>query len=69
MIPESVKNNFDTLQLASANEDLCVVECVNNETQAPAYVICTAHMENGEVILQPIAEMIQGNPYDKYTHV
>lgn len=67
-IQEGVKQNFKTLQLAMANEDVALVECTNSTTGEIVIAICAvSRMGDGSITMSPLAKMFSGNPFDELT--
>ena len=59
--------NFETLQRAFDNEDVCLVACTDAVTGKLVPTICmvNVHPEDGEIELVPVAKMFTGNPYEE----
>lgn len=67
-IGQSYRTNFDTIRRAAENGDLCLLEVYERTTGKPAVMLCAGFTdENDEVNLIPLAQMLEGNPYE--THV
>ena len=64
-IPEPCRANFETLQRASANGDLCLVECRDAMTGQPVYALCAVNYDGEMVELAPLAKLFDGNPYEE----
>lgn len=65
-IPKGHKTNFETLQRASDNGDLALMECTDRETGEPVYVVCAVYRdEQGFYNTVPMARMFDGNPYEQ----
>lgn len=66
-LAEEQKINFQTLKLAVEYEDVALVSAVRKKDGCPVALICAMnHMEDGQIVPVPLAEMIRGNPYDLY---
>jgi hypothetical protein len=64
MIPQPYQDNFTTLHLAFNAGDACLLECREQATGKPAYIICAVnrHGENFELV--PFARLFDDNPYE-----
>jgi len=60
------RHNFATLQKAAENEDLCLVSAIRKSDQAPVALVCAHMVDETGVRLVPLAQMIEGNPYELY---
>lgn len=67
MIPKGMKTNFETLQKAFANGDVCLLEVKDSKTGEPRFVICAVQRDTNGFEMVPFAEMPMANPYDIYT--
>lgn len=66
-LAEEQKINFQTLKLAVEYEDVALVSAVRKRDGRPVALICAMnHLQDGKVIPIPLAEIINGNPYDLY---
>lgn len=63
---DGYKANFETLQRASGNNDLCLMECTDAKTGEKVAAICAAHFEKAtqQIVFTPLARMLEGNPYE-----
>lgn len=66
-IAETHKHNFAELERAFNNGDVCVVECTMNATGEQVPVLCIGTWQEGEFVMQPVAQMFTENPYDLLT--
>jgi len=66
MIPDHIRDNFQTLMRAAENGDLALMECSDAETGAPRYVICAVGHNGGEYLFTPFGHLAEGNPYEAY---
>lgn len=66
MIEPGYKANFETLQRASENGDLALMECTDKVTGKPVMVICAVGRDDdGQYVFSPLAKMFDGNPYEE----
>lgn len=65
-IGDGYKTNFETLQKASDNGDLVLMECRERATGQVCVLVCALGREGEEVTFAPLARMIDGNPYELY---
>jgi len=66
-LTEEHKVNFQTLKLAVEYEDVSLVSAIRKSDGLPVALICAMnHLADGNVVPVPLAEMINGNPYDMY---
>lgn len=62
-LKETDKENFETLERAHKNGDLCVVECEDIKTGEYVAVICAIQEANDDnVNMIPLARMFSGDP-------
>ena len=64
MIPQGYRDNFTTLQRAFDAGDACLLECHEQATGKPAYVICAVNRRGEEFELVPFAQLFDDNPYE-----
>jgi len=64
MIPQSHKDNFNTLLRAFDDGAACLLECHERATSKPVYVICAVNRRGEELELVPFATLFNENPYD-----
>lgn len=57
--------NFKTLQQASANGHLALMECTDAATGKLVVTVCAVGMDNGEYTFTPVARMFDGNPFEE----
>jgi len=66
------KANFETLQKAAANGDLCLVSAIRKADRQPVALVCAMNIEHdpatGEKLFcpAPLAVMVEGNPYELF---
>jgi hypothetical protein len=63
---EGDKSNFETLQRAFSNGDVCLVSAKRANKDERVALICAVHREETDFVLSPLAEMVTGNPYEEY---
>lgn len=63
MIPKPYCDNFMTLSRAFRDGDACLLECREQATGRPAYVICGVNRHGEEFELVPFARLFDANPY------
>jgi hypothetical protein len=64
MIPKPYRDNFNTLQSAFDEGDACLLECHEQATGKPAYVICAVNRRGTDYELVPFARLFDDNPYE-----
>jgi hypothetical protein len=63
-IPEAQVKNFNTLQKAFINGDVCLLECSRQDNGEPVYVICAMNFnKDGTTDMLPFATMFNEDPY------
>lgn len=67
MIPNHHRDNFTTLSRAFDDDAVCLLECREQATGKPAYVICAVLCDGENYDLTPIARLFDDNPYDLLT--
>lgn len=61
------KFNFNTLLKAASHGDLALVSALRAVGKTPAALICAMSTnEDGTIMPVPLAEMIQGNPFELF---
>lgn len=68
MIGEAHKSNFETLERAFLEGDVCLMECTDKETGKPVPVICAVQPSGDEaapIEFVPFAKLFLGNPYEE----
>lgn len=69
-IPDTIKANFTTLSKAMDATDVCVMSAVRKADRKPVWLICAVNYNSDEKGQEyefvPLAEMIDGNPYELY---
>jgi hypothetical protein len=64
MIPQPHRDNFNTLNQAFNNGAACLLECHEQATGRPVYVICAVNRRSPEDYdLVPFAQLFGDNPY------
>lgn len=65
MIPQTFRDNFNTLNRAFTDGAACLLECQEMHTGKPVYVICAVNRSGGsDYELVPVARLIDDNPYE-----
>lgn len=64
MIPQPYRDNFNTLQRAFGDGAACLLECREQATDTPVYVICAVNRRGEEYELVPFAQLFDDNPYE-----
>jgi len=68
MLNEAHKANFETLQKAFSQGDVCLLECIDKSTGQLVPVVC-AIQPSGDaekpIEFVPFAKMFLGNPYEE----
>ena len=61
------QQNFETLERAFKNDDVCLVACTDAATGKLVPTICmvNVHPDSQEIELVPVAKMFTSNPYDE----
>ena len=66
-IPDYVRKNFDTLQRAFKNGDVCLVETTKAADNEPAYLVCALQrIGTEEFTFVPMAIMPTTDPYETF---
>lgn len=60
------KTNLETLERAFESGDVCLMECRRKSDQEIVAMLCAVGYEDGEYIMTPFAEMVNGNPFEMY---
>lgn len=60
------KENFETLKKAFSNYDVALVSAIRKSTGESVALCCAVSMQNPEVILTPLAVMVEGDPYEEF---
>ena len=64
-IPQSTKDNFQTLLRAIADDNVAIMECTLDGGEV-VDAICAVSEEGGEFLMTPFAVMLrQGNPFER----
>lgn len=66
-IPEAARKNFETLMDAIQNDDVCLMECTRTSDGSTVNMICAVAWHDGAFIMTPFAELVDGDPYEKYS--
>jgi hypothetical protein len=65
-IPEAYTKNFETLERAAGNGDLCIAECKDKKTGKMVIAICAVWLDDANLVtLVPLAKMFDGDPFDE----
>ena len=65
-IPAGHTANFQTMLRAAADDNLCLMECVDAASGKPVYVVCMVNVHNDDSFeFVPVAKLFDGNPYDE----
>lgn len=59
-------NNFATLRRAWEGNNVALMECRRRSDGADVALICAVGREGDDYVFTPLAEMVNGNPYDMY---
>ncbi len=65
MIPQSHRENFNTLHRAFDAGDACLLECHEQATGRPVFVICAVNHRHDDFELVPFAQLFDDNPYEQ----
>ena len=65
MIPRPYQDNFNTLHRAFDAGDACLLECHEQATGKPVYVICAVNRQGDDIQLVPFAHLFDDNPYER----
>lgn len=68
MIPQTYQDNFNTLIRAFSDGAACLLECREQATGRPAYVICAVNRRGTDYDLVPFARLFDDDPYALLTH-
>lgn len=61
------KANFETLERAFNNGELALVSAVRKADKKDVALVCAMqHNEDGSIMPIPLAEMVNGNPFELY---
>ena len=65
-IVQDHQDNFDTLNEAFKNGDVCLMDCIEKDTWEHVAVICamTIDHKTKEYVMVPFARFFNGNPYE-----
>jgi hypothetical protein len=65
-IVQDHQDNFDTLNEAFKNDDVCLMDCIEKATGEHVAVICatTIDPKTKEYVMVPFARFFNGNPYE-----
>jgi hypothetical protein len=64
MIPQPYRDNFNMLHRAFEDGAACLLECHEQATGKPAYVICAVNRSGDVFEFVPFARLFDGNPYE-----
>jgi hypothetical protein len=59
-------DNFETLQRAFLEDNVCLMECTDKATNEKVAIICAVNI-NGECEMVPMAMFFNENPYERLT--
>ncbi len=59
--------NFETLKNAFLNNEVCLMDCIEKETNQHVAVICTISRSGQQFNFTPFAKFFNGNPYEMLT--
>ena len=66
-IKKAEKKNFETMQRAMRNGDVCIMVCTRVDNNREKLVVCVVNRPpDGSIELAPMAEMLDGEPYEIY---
>ena len=65
-LPPGHKANFKTLQQAFEAGDICLLSAIRIADQKPVALICALNHEGDDFMPVPLAELVNGNPYELY---
>jgi hypothetical protein len=66
-VTEKHKTNFDTLVGALEDGHLCLLAVTRKADNKPVVLICAAYdHDDGDITPVPLAEMIDGDPFERY---
>lgn len=68
MLNDAHRANFETLERAFSEGDVCLLECVDKDTGKPIPVICAVQPSGDEaapIEFVPFAKLFLGNPYEE----
>lgn len=66
-LTKHIQSNFRTLERAFSNGDLALVLTIRKSDKKPVAVVCAMQQNEDETITPiPLAEMIDGNPFEMY---
>ena len=66
-IPKVFSQNFNTLLEAVRDGNVALMECTNQETEQPVYVICAVEYDGSDYTFVPFAKLFDGDPYEEVT--
>ena len=65
-LPPGHKKNFETLQRASDDRSLALMECLDRQTGKQAAVLCAVNVDGGTYEMVPVAMLLEENPYERF---
>lgn len=65
-LSKSDKANFNTLQRAFDQGDVCLVSSVRKSDGKPVSLVCAVSFVDGEYAMSPLAVMVEGNPFEDF---
>jgi hypothetical protein len=68
-IPDAIRANFHTLEMAFKNGDISLLECRSRDNSEPAYAICAINLlrqagREPEIEMVPLGLMFSRDPYE-----
>lgn len=66
MISDEQKELFNAIIVAAKSDQLALAECQDSSTGKVANLVCLASVVDGQLCLIPVAEIIEGDPFEKY---
>lgn len=61
------ETNFENLKKAFANDQVCLMDCIEKETDQHVAVICAVTWDGQEYTFTPFAKFFNGNPFELLT--
>lgn len=67
MISDEMKEQFGIMVKAIKADTFALAECKDKETGEVVSLVCLAAVIDGELHLTPVAEMLDGNPFERFS--
>jgi hypothetical protein len=67
VIPQSHRDNFNTIDQAFSDGNACLLECHERATGRPVYVICAVNRRGSDFECVPFARLFDDNPHELLT--